>query len=105
MAKKDKHGSEDGKKAVKTAPAKAKPTGQAKASKGNAGNSGGLGDKIGKSKEFFEEAKVELKKVTWPSRKETMQTGVAVLVLVIIMAIFLGVVDMGLSRLMEFILS
>ena len=113
MAKKDKRGPEDGKNAAKAAPAKAVAAGgkagakgQAKASKGSAGQSGGgLGGRIGKGKEFFEEAKVELKKVTWPSRKETLQTGIAVLVLVVIMAIFLGVVDMGLSRLMEYILS
>lgn len=48
---------------------------------------------------------MELKKVTWPTRKETLNTGVAVLILVVIMSIFLGLVDLGLARLVEFILA
>ncbi|MEZ0315851.1 MAG: preprotein translocase subunit SecE [Methylophilaceae bacterium] len=49
-------------------------------------------------KEFFafaREAVVETRKVVWPSRKETIQTTVAVFVLVLVMAIFLWVVDVG----------
>lgn len=56
-------------------------------------------------KDFFEESKVEIKKVTWPTRRETVTTSVAVLVLVVVMSIFLGVVDMGLSKLMQIVLS
>jgi len=67
--------------------------------------SASLGDKIGQLKEFFEESKVELKKVTWPSRKETISTCVAVIVLTIVMSIYLGVVDWGLSKIVSFILS
>ncbi len=61
--------------------------------------------KIEEFKEFLELSKVEIKKVTWPTRKETMVTSVAVLVLVVVMTIFLGVVDLGLSKLIQFILS
>lgn len=61
--------------------------------------------KIEEFKEFLELSKVEIKKVTWPTRKETMVTSVAVLVLVVVMTVFLGVVDLGLSKLIEFILS
>jgi preprotein translocase subunit SecE len=43
--------------------------------------------------------------VTWPSRKETIATCSAVLVLVVVMSLFLGVVDMGLAKLVEAILS
>jgi len=49
-------------------------------------------------KEFFafaREAVVETRKVVWPSRKETIQTTVAVFALVLVMAIFLWVVDVG----------
>jgi preprotein translocase subunit SecE len=56
-------------------------------------------------REFIEQAKIELKKVTWPSRRETMTTSVAVLVLVFVMSVYLGVVDIALSKLVEFILS
>jgi preprotein translocase subunit SecE len=44
---------------------------------------------------FAREAVTETKKVVWPSRKETMQTTIAVFVLVVVMALFLWVVDVG----------
>ena len=44
---------------------------------------------------FASEAAVETRKVVWPSRKETIQTTVAVFALVVVMAIFLWVVDIG----------
>ncbi len=65
----------------------------------------GVESKITQLKEFFEESQVEIKKVVWPSRKETVTTGVAVLVLVVVMSIFLGVIDLGLTKLVEYILS
>ncbi|MFO7728868.1 MAG: preprotein translocase subunit SecE, partial [Desulfonatronovibrio sp.] len=55
-------------------------------------------------KEYLEEVKGELKKVTWPTRKETLTTGLAVVVLVIVISIYLGVIDFGLSRLVRVIL-
>jgi len=68
-------------------------------------SSSSLVGKIGEFKEFLELSKVEMKKVSWPTRKETVVTSVAVLVLVVVMAIFLGVVDAGLAKLMQFVLS
>lgn len=65
----------------------------------------GLGAKAAQLKEFFDQSKVEMKKVTWPSRKETVTTSVAVLVLAVVMAIFLGLVDLGLGKAIEAILS
>jgi preprotein translocase subunit SecE len=57
-----------------------------------------------KSKQFLREVKVELKKVTWPSRKETMASTAVVLILVIIIAAFLGVVDIGLTKFISFLI-
>jgi preprotein translocase subunit SecE len=54
--------------------------------------------------QFLREVKVELSKVAWPSRKETIGTTAVVLVFVFIIAIFLGIVDMGLSSLVRLIL-
>lgn len=54
--------------------------------------------------QFLREVKVELGRVTWPTRKETVGTTAVVLVFVFIIAIFLGVVDMGLSSLVRLIL-
>jgi preprotein translocase subunit SecE len=58
----------------------------------------------GQSMQFLREVKVELKKVAWPSRKQTMGSTVVVLVLVFIISAFLGVVDLGLSHLVRLVL-
>ena len=60
---------------------------------------------IDKSIQFLREVKVELKKVTWPSRKQTMGSTVVVLVIVSIISLFLGVVDAGLSGLIRAVLQ
>jgi preprotein translocase subunit SecE len=54
---------------------------------------------------FLREVKVELKKVSWPSRKETIGSTSVVLVVVIIVALFVGIIDIGLSRLVRIILG
>ena len=53
-------------------------------------------------KEFFafaQEAVVETKKVVWPTRKESMQTALAVFGFVVVMAVFLWITDKGLEYL------
>ncbi|MCF6265158.1 MAG: preprotein translocase subunit SecE [Desulfuromusa sp.] len=60
---------------------------------------------FGKLNEFFTNVKAELKKVTWPTRKDTYASTMVVIVLVIISAIFLGGVDVILSRLIRLILG
>jgi len=59
----------------------------------------------GKIIQFFYEVKAELKKVTWPAKKETIASTSVVLILVFIIAIFLFIVDQGLSFLIRKILS
>jgi preprotein translocase subunit SecE len=53
------------------------------------------------AKSFVEEAWVELMKVHWPSRKETYAATVVVIVVVIVIAIYLALVDFGLTKLIE----
>ncbi|MCD6353020.1 MAG: preprotein translocase subunit SecE [Proteobacteria bacterium] len=55
--------------------------------------------------QFFREVKTELKKVTWSSRKETIASTTVVLVIVFIIALFLFVIDQGLSFVVRKILS
>ena len=43
--------------------------------------------------EFFNQVKAETKKVVWPSRKETVMTGVMVVVMTTILALFFLGVD------------
>jgi len=60
---------------------------------------------IDKGLQFLREVKVELKKVVWPSRKQTIGSTVVVLILVIIISVFLGMVDIGLSSLIRVVLK
>jgi preprotein translocase subunit SecE len=55
--------------------------------------------------EFFREVKVELKKVVWPTRKQTTGTTVVVVIFVFIVAVFLGVFDYSLSKLVQVVLT
>jgi preprotein translocase subunit SecE len=57
------------------------------------------------AKQFLREVKTELKKVTWPSRKDTLSGTAVVLVAVFIIAMFLGIVDSGLSNLIKQLLK
>jgi preprotein translocase subunit SecE len=57
-----------------------------------------------KAIQFLSEVKGEVKKVTWPSRKEAMGGTAVVLLVVLIMAIFLGLVDLLLSKIIAAIL-
>ncbi|OXS29196.1 MAG: preprotein translocase subunit SecE [Desulfovibrio sp. MES5] len=54
---------------------------------------------------YVEDAKAELRKVTWPTVKETRKATLAVLGFVAVMAVILGLVDLGLSTLIKSILS
>jgi preprotein translocase subunit SecE len=55
--------------------------------------------------QFLREVKIELKKVTWPSRKQTIGSTVVVIALIIIISLFLGSVDIGLSSLIRAVLQ
>lgn len=84
---------------AKKAPAKVK---KQNAKAGQAAGATGLWDK---SVQFVREVVQELKRVTWPSRKQTISSTGVVLALVILVSIFLGVVDFVLSRLVRFLIG
>lgn len=54
-----------------------------------------------KALQFLREVKIELKKVTWPTRKQATGSTIVVIILVMIIALFLGAVDIGLSSLVR----
>ena len=60
---------------------------------------------LGKATLFLREVRAELKKVTWPSRKQTIGSTVVVIVLVAIISLFLGVVDVALSGVIRVVLG
>jgi preprotein translocase subunit SecE len=54
---------------------------------------------------FFQEFKTEMKKVTWPGRKETAASTVVVIITVLIIVLFLGLVDYALGRIVYSVLN
>ena len=54
-----------------------------------------------KAVEFLAEVKAEVKKVTWPTRREAMSGTAVVVFVVLIMAMFLGIVDAILSKIVQ----
>ena len=60
---------------------------------------------INKVSRFLKEARVELKKVTWPTPKEALASTSVVIVVVIIVSLFLGVIDLGLTRIIRLVLG
>ena len=60
---------------------------------------------IDKWLQYLREVKIELKKVTWPTRKQTIGSTAVVIVLVVIISFFLGIVDIGLSGLIRVVLQ
>jgi preprotein translocase subunit SecE len=61
-------------------------------------------DIVPRSVTFLQEVWAELKKVHWPSRKETYAATAVVLVVIIIVAVFLGTMDFALSNVIQAIL-
>ena len=57
------------------------------------------------TREFLQEARVEMKKVTWPSREEVISTTGVVLATVAFFAIYLYFVEQGAARAVGYLLK
>jgi preprotein translocase subunit SecE len=53
---------------------------------------------FGKIKNFFKEVKIELKKVVFPGKDEVIGSTKVVIVLTVIIATFLGIIDLLLTK-------
>jgi preprotein translocase subunit SecE len=66
-------------------------------------------DKIKKAleqvRQFLAGSKVELKKVTWPTPKQTLASTSVVIIVVVIVSVFLGIVDFGLTKVVKLVLG
>lgn len=51
--------------------------------------------------QFLREAKIELKKVKWPTRKELLASTAMVIFLVLVLSFFLGLIDFGLIKIIK----
>jgi len=54
---------------------------------------------------FAREARLEVRKVVWPTRQETVQTTIMVIIAVIIIGIFLWIIDMLLANAIQLLTS
>ena len=54
---------------------------------------------------FLRQAKVELKKVKWPTRKELIASTVVVIVLTILVSFYLGLIDLGLIKIIKHVIG
>ena len=52
----------------------------------------------------FKDMWAELKKVTWPSKKDLIRHSLVVIVFVLILTVFVGLIDAGLSALLRLII-
>ncbi|MCX7816565.1 MAG: preprotein translocase subunit SecE [Syntrophales bacterium] len=58
-----------------------------------------------KAKVFLQEARAELRKVTWPTPKQAFTSTAVVIIFVFIVSTFLGFVDFWLTKLVKLILG
>jgi preprotein translocase subunit SecE len=63
-----------------------------------------MGSAFQRIREFFREVLLEFKRVTWPSRVELVNSTTVVIVVTVVLAFFLGAVDIGLTKVVERIL-
>ncbi len=59
---------------------------------------------IARVQEFVREVYAEFRKVTWPNRQELINSTVVVIAVTVVLAFFLGGVDIVLARVVERIL-
>jgi preprotein translocase subunit SecE len=55
-------------------------------------------------RQYLGDVRTEFRKVTWPSQKEYVGGTIGVVVIVAILTLVLGLIDVGLSQIMELIL-
>ena len=54
---------------------------------------------------FVRDAQVEVRKVVWPTRQETVQTTIVVMIVVVVFAFMLWLLDMFLGWAMQFVIG
>ncbi len=54
---------------------------------------------------FIQGSRVEIRKVVWPTKQETTQTAIAVFVFTMVMMLFFWVLDMGLLKLVDYLVG
>jgi preprotein translocase subunit SecE len=55
--------------------------------------------------QYFKDSKLELKKVIWPTKKQTINHTALVIGFSLALALFLGLVDFGLSEVVKIVVT
>ncbi|WP_353203730.1 preprotein translocase subunit SecE [Sphingomonas sp.] len=55
--------------------------------------------------EFFRQVQAETKKVVWPTRRETLTTGLMVVIMTVILGLFFFVIDTSFEAVIALLLS
>jgi preprotein translocase subunit SecE len=55
--------------------------------------------------EYVKDVRVEMSKVSWPTREELRESTLVVIIMVFLMMVFIGVIDRGLSLAFEALLK
>ncbi len=55
--------------------------------------------------EYIRQVRSEVRKITWPTRKETTSSTIAVFIMVVIASIFLFIADFIMANAVQFILN
>jgi preprotein translocase subunit SecE len=56
-------------------------------------------------RQYLSEVRSEFRKITWPSQREYVGGTIGVVVIVAFLTVVLGVVDLGLGKIMEWVLG
>ena len=56
---------------------------------------------LANARNFLSDVKAELKKVTWPSRKETISTAWVVVVIILLISFYMGICDLFLTKILK----
>jgi preprotein translocase subunit SecE len=66
-------------------------------------SSGGIVGRYHRAIQFLAEVRVELSRVTWPTRKEVWATTVVVILTSMLFGVYLWLIDLGLSQVMDWV--
>jgi len=55
--------------------------------------------------QFLKEVKIELSKVSWPSRKQAIYMTGIVIIFALVISLFIAGVDFGFSKLIQFLIN
>ncbi len=62
-------------------------------------------NRTSRPRRFFQEVAAEMQKVTWPTKQEIISSTMLVLVMTVLLAIGVGIVDMGFQKILRLLMT